>query len=191
MHVLRFALALYAPLRTLMSETTTAHYCYYHPNTPTELRCNKCGKYICPKDAVRTPVGYRCKSCVKEQQDIFFTATPVDYVVAAVVASVLSLIAAFIVPAIGFLAIFGGPIAGTIIAEGVFRTTGKRRGRYIWIVVIACMIATALLRLVLMPEVVYALSFGVLGPVAFTLLWMGVYLVFSIGIVAARLRLMK
>ena len=46
-------------------------------------------------------------------------------------------------------------------------------------------------RLAMMPEVVYAISFGVLGPVAFTLLWMGVYLVFSIGIVAARLRFMK
>jgi hypothetical protein len=101
------------------------------------------------------------------------------------------MIAAVIMPAIGFLAIFGGPIAGTVIAEGVFRATGKRRGRYIWIVVIACMIATACLRLAMMPEVVYGLSFGVLGPIAFTLLWMGVYLVFSIGIVAARLRFMK
>src|SRR5512143_3123673 len=117
-----------------MSQATETHFCYYHPNTPTELRCNKCGKYICVKDAVRTPVGYRCKSCVREQQDIFFNATPVDYAVAAVVASVLSMIAAFIMPALGFLAIFGGPIAGTIIAEGVFRATGKRRGRYIWIV---------------------------------------------------------
>ncbi len=174
-----------------MSETTGSHYCYYHPNVETELRCNKCGKYICPKDAVRTPVGYRCKTCVKEQQDIFFTATPLDYTVAAIVASVLSMIAAFIMPAIGFLAIFGGPIAGTVIAEGVFRATGKRRGRYIWIVVIACMIITACIRLALMPEVVYALSLGILGPIAFTLLWMGVYLVFSIGIVAARLRFMK
>ncbi len=174
-----------------MSQTTENHFCYYHPNTPTELRCNKCGKYICVRDAVRTPVGYRCKSCVKEQQDIFFNATPVDYVVAAAVASVLSLIAALIMPAIGFLAIFGAPIAGTVIAEAVFRATGKRRGRYIWIIVIACMVVTACLRLAMMPEVVYALSFGVLGPIAFTLIWMGVYLVFSIGIVAARLRFMK
>ena len=174
-----------------MSDTTETHFCYYHPNTPTELRCNKCGKYICVRDAVRTPVGYRCKSCVKEQQDIFFNATPVDYVVAAVVASVLSMIAAFIVPALGFLAIFGGPVAGTVIAEAVFRATGKRRGRYTWIVVIACMISTAVIRLLMMPEVMYALSFGVLEPIAFTLIWMGVYLVIGVGIVAARLRFMK
>ena len=174
-----------------MSQTAGTHYCYYHPSIATELRCNKCSKYICVKDAVRTPVGYRCKDCVKEQQDIFYNATPIDYGIAAVVSFVLSLAAAFIVPALGFFAIFAGPIAGTVIAEGVRITTQKRRGRYIWLVVIACMIITACLRLATMPEVVYALSFGVLGPVAFTLLWMGVYLVFGIGIVAARLRFMK
>lgn len=174
-----------------MSQTAETHYCFYHPSVETELRCNKCAKYICPKDAVRTPVGYRCKGCVKEQQDIFFTATPLDYVVAAVVASVLSMIAAFILPAIGFFAIFVAPVAGGIIAEGVRLATGKRRGRYIWMVVIVCMIITSCIRLAMMPEVMYALSFGVLGPVMFTLLWMGVYLVISIGIVAARLRFMK
>ncbi len=174
-----------------MSETAETHYCYYHPSTPTELRCNKCGKYICPKDAVRTPVGYRCKSCVKEQQDIFFTATPLDYVVAVVVALFLSTIAAAIVPALGFFAIFGAPIAGIVIAEGVRITTRKRRGRYIWIVVIACMIITACLSLWARPEVRYALTVGVLEPAMFTLIWMGVYLVIGIGIVAARLRFMN
>ena len=174
-----------------MSETAEGHFCFYHPSVATELRCNKCGRYICPKDAVRTPVGYRCKGCVKEQQDIFFTATPLDYGIAAAVSLALSLVAAFILPAIGFFAIFAAPVAGGIIAEAVFRATGKRRGRYIWIVVIACMIITACIRLALMPEVMYALSFGVLEPIMFTLIWMGVYLVISIGIVAARLRFMK
>lgn len=174
-----------------MSQTTENHFCYYHPNTPTELRCNKCGKYICVKDARRTPVGYRCKGCVKEQQDIYFTATPVDYVVAAVVSFVLSLIAALIVPALGFFAIFAAPIAGAVISEGVRLTNRKRRGRYIWAVVIACMIITAGLRLITMPEVVYALSFGMLEPIVFTLIWMIVYLVIAGGIVIARLRFLK
>lgn len=37
--------------------------CSYHPNVLTGLRCNRCGKPICPQDAVRTPVGMRCPSC--------------------------------------------------------------------------------------------------------------------------------
>lgn len=37
--------------------------CSYHPNVMTGLRCNRCGKPICPKCAVRTPVGMRCPDC--------------------------------------------------------------------------------------------------------------------------------
>jgi len=174
-----------------MSETNTPHYCYYHPNTPTELRCNKCGKYICVKDARRTPVGYRCKGCVKEQQDVFFTATPIDYTVAAAVSFVLSLIAALIIPALGFFAIFAAPIAGGIIAEGVFRTTGKRRGRYIWAVAVACMIITAGLRVFTLPEMQLALYLRIFDGIALSLVWMAVYLVIAGGIVIARLRFLK
>ena len=183
-----------------MSETTTTHYCYYHPNIETELRCNKCDKYICPKDAVRTPVGYRCKSCVKDQQDIFYNATPIDYAVAAVVSFVLSFIAALIIPSLGFFAIFGAPIAGGIISEGVRFANRKRRGRYIWLVVIVCMIITAAIRVFTMPEVQLALSLGLplgggaagfLGGVALSLVWMVVYLVIAGGIVIARLRFFR
>lgn len=37
--------------------------CSYHPNVMTGLRCNRCGKPICPQCAVRTPVGFRCPDC--------------------------------------------------------------------------------------------------------------------------------
>jgi B-box zinc finger len=37
--------------------------CARHPNTPTRLRCSRCGTPICPKCAVRTPVGFRCPEC--------------------------------------------------------------------------------------------------------------------------------
>ena len=37
--------------------------CSYHPNAMTRLRCSRCEKPICPKCAVRTPVGLRCPDC--------------------------------------------------------------------------------------------------------------------------------
>lgn len=174
-----------------MSETAGTHYCYYHPSIPTELRCNRCGKYICVKDAVLTPVGYRCKECVKVQQDIFYNATPLDYGIAAVVSFVLSLVAALIMPALGFFAIFAAPIAGTVISEGVRIATQKRRGRYIWAVVIACMIITAAIRIFTLPEMQLAMYLRIFEGVGLSLVWMGVYLVFAGGIVIARLRFMK
>lgn len=37
--------------------------CSYHPDVMTGLRCGRCGKPICAKDAVRSPVGLRCPEC--------------------------------------------------------------------------------------------------------------------------------
>jgi hypothetical protein len=37
--------------------------CSYHPEVTTGLRCSRCGKPICPRCAVRTPVGLRCPDC--------------------------------------------------------------------------------------------------------------------------------
>lgn len=39
--------------------------CAAHPSVETNLRCGKCGKPICPKCLVQTPVGARCPSCAK------------------------------------------------------------------------------------------------------------------------------
>ena len=37
--------------------------CAEHPDVETRLRCSRCGKPICPRCAVRTPVGMRCPDC--------------------------------------------------------------------------------------------------------------------------------
>ena len=39
--------------------------CATHPDVETNLRCGKCGKPICPKCQVQTPVGARCPDCAK------------------------------------------------------------------------------------------------------------------------------
>ncbi len=39
--------------------------CARHPDVETNLRCNKCGKPICPKCLVQAPVGARCPDCAK------------------------------------------------------------------------------------------------------------------------------
>ena len=57
-------------------------YCANHPDTETLLRCNKCNKPICLKCAVQTPVGYRCKECVREQQDVYYNGTTSDNLIA-------------------------------------------------------------------------------------------------------------
>jgi hypothetical protein len=37
--------------------------CATHPSVETDLACGKCGKAICPRCLVHTPVGARCRGC--------------------------------------------------------------------------------------------------------------------------------
>ncbi len=113
-----------------MSEQLT--YCEVHPDRETSLRCNKCNRLMCPDCAVSTPVGYRCKQCVRQQDDKFFTAGQNDYVVIAAVCGILSGIATAIIQQIGIpllFIIFAAIPVGGGIAELALRLTKRRRGR--------------------------------------------------------------
>lgn len=107
-------------------------YCAVHPDRETGLRCNKCGRYICAQCAVQTPVGYRCRECVREVDNKFYKGTQNDYVVAAIACVVLGAIAGGIMSAIGFpfLALILGLPVGGAISEVALRLTERRRGRH-------------------------------------------------------------
>lgn len=68
--------------------------CSYHPDVMTGLRCNRCSKPICAKDAVRTPVGLRCPECagvrslptIKTAGDVLLKAIGGGLLVAVLVA---------------------------------------------------------------------------------------------------------
>lgn len=124
-------------------------YCANHPHVETRLRCNKCGKPICIKCAKRTPVGFRCPECLREQQAVFYAATSLDYGIAVVVALVLAVVAGFIMSHLGwFFAIFLGPVIGGLIAEAVRQAIGKRRGRWMSLIVVICIVAGAVIPLI-------------------------------------------
>jgi hypothetical protein len=126
-----------------MTESTTETlYCYLHPNRETALRCNNCGRPICVSCAIHTPTGYRCKECVKGQQQIFNTAEWYDYMIGFVGAAFLSGIASFLVTLIGNIGFFGwliiiigAPTAGGIIAEVLRAALRKHRSRNLFITV--------------------------------------------------------
>ena len=108
-------------------------YCEKHPDRETSLRCNKCGRLMCAECAVPTPVGYRCRECVRQHEDKFFTSTPVDYGIVFAVAAVISAVGFVALNMIGgfllFVIILSIPIGGAI-GEVALRLTGRRRGRY-------------------------------------------------------------
>lgn len=129
-----------------------AIYCTVHPKIETSLRCNKCNRSMCIQCAVLTPVGYRCKECVRGQQAIFFNAHPYDPLIQLIICAPLSAIAAVIISVIsrGFFLIYligvgASSFAGVMIADLAHRAVGRRRGRYSWLVVAAAMVVGALI----------------------------------------------
>jgi hypothetical protein len=168
-------------------------HCVNHPNVETYLRCNRCGDPICSKCAVRTPVGYRCRKCVQTQQAVFYADFgPVHYLITVLVALPLSLVAGWLIPSLGWFAIILGPIAGSVIAQAVRWATRRRRGRYQWAVVCACIVVGALPWFLLsLSGTVLALGaqsgFAAFGPLL-GLIWFLVYLVAAVGAAYGWLR---
>jgi hypothetical protein len=125
---------------------------------------------------------------------VFYTASTRDYVVAAIITFPLALIGQVIGPMLGFFALFAGPIVGGVIAELVWRATGKRRGKYTWLIVAGCMIVASLP--VMIGPVLMSAAFigsgsglgraGLYGVV--NLLWPVIYLILAVGSAIARLR---
>lgn len=177
-------------LETPVSETL---YCANHPQTATQLRCNKCGKPVCTRCIVRTPVGYRCKDCMRSQQQAFETAVWYDYVIAAVIAAPLAAIATAFAGLLGFFVLFLGPVVGGVVAELIRAAVRRRRGQYLPLVAAAAFVAGAALvvALPLLGGLLAALTgagAGALGRAGLSVLWPIVFSVLGASAVYARLR---
>ncbi len=150
-------------------------YCVNHPQTETTLRCSRCEDPICVRCAVRTPTGYRCKTCVRGQQKIFETTEWYDYPTALLVAGILSFLGSLIVPRLSFFTIFLAPIAGTIIAEIIRALLRRRRSTRLFRLTA---LATALGSLPLLLIYLADIFAGVAGVGIFRLLpliWQALY----------------
>ncbi|MBE7550121.1 MAG: tetratricopeptide repeat protein [Anaerolineales bacterium] len=161
-------------------------YCYRHPQTQTGLRCNRCNRPICPKCARRTPVGFRCPDCIREQEEKYYSGGNLDYVIAAAIALPLSLLAAalftFVLNRFGFFTIiiglFVAPAVAGFIAEAVRWGVGRRRSRYLSRVVAGCVILGAAPFLLIL----------LLAGNFFALLAPGIFVFLGTATVLARLR---
>ncbi len=155
-----------------------ALFCANHPTVETMLRCNRCGKPICTRCAVQTPVGYRCKECLGRQQAVFYSGGVLDYVIGGAIALVLGGVAAFLMGQLGawFFALILGPTVGIGVAEAVRLTVRRRRSRYMWVVVAAGMVIGALPSLVL----------SLVWP--WSLITLALFMVLAVGAASARLR---
>jgi len=148
--------------------------CANHPDRATTLRCNRCEKPICSQCAILTPVGYRCKECVRGQQAIFETARPVDYPVAAILSAVGVALAAGLLNYLGIWGLLLAPAVGGGLAEIVRWAVRRRRGRRLPLVAaiggVLGVLPLVLCASGLLP-LLGTLNITGLGAVAFSMLW--------------------
>jgi hypothetical protein len=101
--------------------------CAAHPEVETSLRCGKCGKPICPRCLVQTPVGSRCRECARLYKLPTYRVSPAHYLRAAGSALVLAVILGV---AWGFVGRFLPFIyLNLLIAAGIGFAIGEVTGR--------------------------------------------------------------
>jgi hypothetical protein len=166
--------------------------CAYHPNRATTLRCNRCGNPICTACAVRTPVGYRCRTCVRQQQKVFETARWYDFGVAFLIAALVIGAGSILSSMIGFFILFAAAFMGNIAARAVNWAVRHRRSRYLWIAAAAGGIAGCLpvLLITALPLVLVFFQHGgdYLMISLISLLWPGVYMIVAVSLLVASLK---
>ena len=168
-----------------MTATPAPVTCANHPGVETSLRCNQCNKPICPRCAVHTPTGYRCRECVRGHQKIFDTAGWSDYVIGFAVGGVLSILASLLVVFIAGIASFfawiviaaAAPSVGIAIAEALRFVTRKHRSKSLFITLLVSVILGAV------PVAVFlVLTFNF-----WSLIFQAIYLFIAVPIIYYRL----
>ncbi|MBA7696393.1 hypothetical protein ES703_105040 [subsurface metagenome] len=108
--------------------------CATHPDVETNLRCGKCGKLICPRCLVQTPVGARCPVCAKLYRLPTFSASIKHYLIAVGTGLGMALICGIVWGAVRglvpffYLNLLLAPGAGYAIGEVVSLSINRKRG---------------------------------------------------------------
>lgn len=139
-----------------MTETTTT-YCARHPKVETAVTCASCGKPICPKCMVYTPVGIKCRECGLSKGGTLFKVSPGRLALAFVTALAAGVVAALL-GHLGFLVIFVAMGYGYFAGSVILKASGMKRGLKLEIITVVAMVIGAL-ALKLLPSLMTAKSF--------------------------------
>lgn len=106
----------------------------------TRLRCSRCGKPICPRCMVASPVGYRCPECARGPRPVVYSPTSAGLAKSIVVGLVLAAAIGFFwgsYPAWGF---YMALLMGFGVAEGIAKAAGNKRGPELQALAIGCVL---------------------------------------------------
>lgn len=117
--------------------------CAVHRDTETNLRCGKCGKPICPRCLVQTPVGARCRECSKLytlptyriSASYYLRAAGAALGTAIVIGTIWGIIYSYLGPYGMFVGLLILYASGYAIAELTGLAANRKRG--VWLALIA------------------------------------------------------
>jgi hypothetical protein len=108
--------------------------CATHPSVETELTCSRCGKPICPRCLVITPVGARCRDCARLRRlptyQLGTTFTLRGLGAALATGAAAGALWAFLFPyrLDAFIGLFLGLGLGYVVGESVSWAANRKRG---------------------------------------------------------------
>ncbi len=110
--------------------------CATHPGVETELACSRCGKAICPRCLVHTPVGARCRDCAHLRRIPTYDVKPRYLLRAAGAAGAGGIVGGIIwwlllperVSGIAYFALFFAIGLGYAVGEAVSWASNRKRG---------------------------------------------------------------
>ena len=117
-----------------------ANYCPRNSGVETNLRCGKCGQFICPRCLVQTPVGARCPDCASVKKNPAFDPSNRDMLLAAGASVGVAVAAGIFLGAVvatlarvpyGYMfgVLVGQAAAGWAVGETVYRVSRYKRSR--------------------------------------------------------------
>lgn len=116
------------------AEATTR--CAAHPKVETELACSRCGKPICPRCLVQTPVGARCRQCARVGSVPTYELPPLYLLrgagAALAAGGILGVAWSLVLPEewgfFGFVGLLVAFVIGYCVGEAVGWATNRKRG---------------------------------------------------------------
>jgi hypothetical protein len=119
--------------------------CFYHPDVETGVTCTTCGKPICPKEWIDTPVGYKCPEHGKPKRSQYIYIKPKQFVGGAAVGLVAGVLGGWLLGMFGWTFFIISWLWGAAVGEAVRRGSGGHRGPIMAAVAAVCVIVGSLL----------------------------------------------
>lgn len=101
--------------------------CSYHPDVETNIRCVECDRFICPKEWVETPVGYKCPEHGRQLASARRTVKPQQLVLAVLAAFAVGVGGSYLLAMLGFRFFFISFLLGIATGEAARRASGGHR----------------------------------------------------------------